>query len=87
MTTLSYELNLGPSPAGGFVHSAVANLSGKYSNLADAKAAAEEYAGRRLTWSWLPERHVHRARTGYEQAAEIAPEAVVTAIRVNASTL
>jgi hypothetical protein len=87
MEAQSFELNVGWSPAGGFVHSADADLHGTFSSLNEAKSAAEDHAARKLEWTWLPERAVHRADIGHELAAEISPRWVVSGISVNTSLL
>lgn len=87
MEAQAFELNVGWSPDGGFVHSANADFHSTFLSLNEAKAAAEDYAARKLEWTWLTERAVHRANVGYELAAEISPGWVVNGINVDASLL
>lgn len=82
MEAQSFELNIGWSPAGGFVHSADADLHGTFLCLDEAKSAAENHADRRLAWTWLTERAVHRADIGHELAAEISPGEVVNGVSI-----
>lgn len=73
MATTLHTLLIGPSRDGEFVHPADADFEGVFTNdVEEAKAAAEEYAGRRLDWRWLDSRQVLRATTGPGQAAEIS---------------
>lgn len=52
MEAQSFELNIGWSPAGGFVSSADADLHGTFLSLDEAKSAAEDHADRRLEWTF-----------------------------------
>lgn len=65
-----YNLNLGCSPDGGFVHDI--DWVGTFDSRAAAQSAAEQEAGIPLTWRWMDERQVWRVELGYERAAEIS---------------
>lgn len=87
MTTV-HTLLIGPSRDGEFVHPADADLERTFTDHREAaQAAAEEYAGRRLTWQWLEDRQVLRAVTRYGQAAEISSGTCVERIDVGLSTM
>lgn len=86
MTTL-HTLLIGPSH-GEFVHPAEADLEEVFTHsLEDAQAAAEDFAGRRLSWQWNDDRQVWRAVTRYGQAAEITSGPRVERIDVGLSTM